>query len=180
MKREVVKLLVAIGTMNPAKINAIEKVVTSYFKEVVFTECKVPSEVSEQPYSTEETRQGAINRALNTLKVANGDMNFGLEGGVCEIEGIMYCCNWGALALKDGTILTAAGAQFPLPASIAKELRSGKELGPVMDCYTKQKDIRSSSGAVGIFTGGLIDRAEMFEHIVKLLIGQYLFMKNKL
>lgn len=174
-----IKLLVAIGTKNRAKINAVEKCVTNYFKEVRFELCEVPSDVSEQPYSTEETRQGAIHRALNTLKVANGDMNFGLEGGVYEIEGIMYCCNWGALVLKDGTIFTAAGAQFPLPDTVAKELRLGKELGPVMDCYTKQQDIRSSAGAVGIFTAGLIDRAEMFEHIVKLLIGQYLFTKNK-
>jgi len=51
-------------------------------------------------------------------------------------------------------------------------------LGPVMDVYTKQQDTRSGSGAVGVFTAGLIDRTEMFEHIVKLLIGQFLFKKS--
>lgn len=173
-------MLVSIGTTNKAKVKAIENVVKEYFKEVTFEQFKVPSDVSEQPFSTEETRQGAINRAINTLKVSQGDLNFGLEGGVCEIDGIMYCCNWGAVALKDGTILTAAGAQFPLPEEIANELRTGKELGPVMDYYTKQQDTRSGSGAIGVFTAGLVDRAEMFEHIVKILIGQYLFLEKAL
>lgn len=65
-----------------------------------------------------------------------------------------------------------------LPDEIAKEMKAGKELGPLMDEYTKEKDIRHHKGAVGVFTANLVDRVEMFEHIVKLLVGQYLFTKN--
>lgn len=168
-------MLVAIGTKNRAKTAAIQNIINSYFEDVQYIQVEVSSNVSEQPFSSEETRQGAINRALNTLEAAKADLNFGLEGGVQEIKNQMYCTNWGAAALKDGTVISAAGAQFLLPEEIAAELRAGKELGPVMDIYTKQQDTRSSSGAVGVFTAGLIDRTEMFEHIVKLLIGQYLF-----
>lgn len=173
------KLLVAIGTNNKAKIAAIQNIVDQYFENVQYIQVAAASNVSEQPFSNEETRQGAINRAVNTLGQAMGDLNFGLEGGVHELGDFMYCTNWGAVALKDGTVLSAAGAQFALPEVIAKELRAGKELGPVMDNYTKQQDTRSGSGAVGIFTAGLVDRTEMFEHIVKLLIGQYLFIIRK-
>lgn len=172
-------MLVAIGTKNRAKTAAIKNIVNSFFKDVQFEQFAVPSEVSEQPLSNDETRQGAINRATNTLKVSNADLSFGLEGGVCEIDGVMYCCNWGAIALRDGTIISSSGAQFMLPEEIANELRNGKELGPVMDAFTKQHDTRSSSGAVGVFTAGLVDRTEMFEHIVKLLIGQYLYLTNE-
>ena len=169
------KLLVAIGTKNKAKTAAIQHIINSYFEDVQYIQVEVSSNVPEQPFSNEETRQGAINRAKNTLEIAKADLNFGLEGGVHEIGDDMYCTNWGAVALKDGTIISAAGAQFLLPEVVASELRAGKELGPVMDDYTKQQDTRSGSGAVGVFTAGLIDRTEMFEHIVKLLIGQYLF-----
>lgn len=172
-------LIVAIGTKNRAKTAAIKNILNKYFENVQFEQFDVASNVSEQPFSSEETRQGAINRAINTLKIAQADLNFGLEGGVQEVDGLMYCCNWGALSLKDGTVISAAGAQFLLPEEVAMELRDGKELGPVMDEYTMQNDTRSSSGAVGIFTSGLVDRTEMFEHIVKLLIGQYLFLQNK-
>ncbi|MFC7686780.1 DUF84 family protein [Ureibacillus sp. GCM10028918] len=172
-------MLVAIGTKNKAKTAAIQNILNCYFDEIKYIQADVSSNVSEQPFSNAETRQGAINRARNTLEAKKADLNFGLEGGVQEIGDEMYCTNWGAVALNDGTVISAAGAQFLLPEEIAKELRAGKELGPVMDVYTKQQDTRSGSGAVGIFTAGLVDRTEMFEHIVKLLIGQYMFMTKK-
>ena len=173
------QMLVAIGTKNKAKTAAIQNIVNQYFDDVEYIQVSAASNVSEQPFSNAETRQGAINRAVNTLEEARADLNFGLEGGVQELDDFMYCTNWGAVALKDGTVISAAGAQFLLPEEIALELRAGKELGPVMDVYTKQQDTRSGSGAVGIFTSGLVDRTEMFEHIVKLLIGQYMFNTQK-
>nr|WP_106780477.1 DUF84 family protein [Lysinibacillus timonensis] len=169
-------MLVSIGTKNKAKTKAITNMVDQYFKQVEYKNLTVPSNVSEQPLSDEETRQGAINRAKNALEESQADFNFGLEGGVRIIDDLMYCCNWGALALKDGTVITAAGALFLLPDEVAKEVRAGKELGPVMDVYTNEKGIRHNKGAIGVFTANLVDRTEMFEHIVKLLIGQYLYM----
>lgn len=171
-------MLVSIGTKNRAKSVAITNIVNNYFEHVEYIQMDVPSNVSEQPQTDEETRQGAINRAKNSLQQSGADLNFGLEGGVRIIDDTMYCCNWGALALKDGTVITAAGASFLLPERVASEIRSGKELGPVMDAFTNEKGIRHSKGAIGVFTTNLVDRTEMFEHIVKLLIGQYLYRKN--
>lgn len=169
---------VAIGTKNKAKTSAVEQVLTNYYKDLQFEHVDVASNVAEQPFSMEETRQGAMNRAVNTREATDADLSFGLEGGVCEIDGVMYCCNWGAVALRDGTVISAAGAQFILPEEIATELRAGKELGPVMDAYTNEQNIRHHAGAIGIFTNGLIDRKEMFEHIVKLLVGQVQFLRK--
>lgn len=166
---------IAVGTKNKAKVGAVEEVVKHYFPNAEIIAIDVQSDVSIQPFSNEETRQGAINRARNTLIQTKADLTFGLEGGVDEIDGIMYCCNWGAIALKDGTIISSSGAQFALPEAIAQQLRVGKELGPVMDVYTNTENIRHHQGAIGIFTNGLIDRKAMFEHIVKLLVGQVLF-----
>jgi inosine/xanthosine triphosphatase len=170
---------IAIGTKNKAKVGAVEAVIRHYFPNAEFESIDVASDVSVQPFSNAETRQGAINRARNTNMKTNADLSFGLEGGVDELGGIMYCCNWGAVALKDGTIISSSGAQFALPELIAKQLRSGMELGPVMDVYTNTENIRHHQGAIGIFTNGLIDRKEMFEHIVKLLIGQVMFKLKK-
>lgn len=169
---------VAIGTRNKAKTAAVEQVVNQYFDQVTYQHIDIKSEVSEQPFSSEETRSGAINRARNTSVATNADFSFGLEGGVEEIDGIMYCVNWGAVALKSGKIYTAAGASFMLPEEIAVQLREGKELGPVMDGYTSKENIRHHEGAVGIFTNGLIDRKAMFEHIVTLLVGQVYYYEQ--
>ncbi|WP_371923783.1 DUF84 family protein [Rummeliibacillus sp. G93] len=170
---------VGIGTTNKAKVSAVISVVTKHFHDILtFEHLSVSSDVSPQPMSTEETRRGAINRAKKMLAESNADLAFGLEGGVTIIEDIMYLCNWGALALPNGKVLTAAGAQIPLPQEIASKLTSTQELGPIMDEYTKQLDTRQTAGAIGVFTDGLIDRKEMFEHILQELVGQYFFYQK--
>ena len=178
MKVGVMNMKIAIGTKNKAKTAAVKAVVLQYYPEATFEYVDVASGVSEQPFSTQETRQGAINRAQNTYTATKADMSFGLEGGVEQIGDELYCCNWGAVTLQDGTTLACGGAQFLLPKEIADELHAGKELGPVMDVYTQTKDIRHHAGAIGIFTNDLIDRKEMFEHVVKLLIGQAMFFQK--
>lgn len=171
-------MIVAIGTKNKAKIKAVQTVLSNYFQDVSFKSYDVASGVSEQPFSEEETRQGAINRSKNALQLSGADLSFGLEGGVKEIENKLYCINWGALALKDGTVFTAGGATFLLPDDISSQLRKGKTLGSVMEEFTNKKKINHFEGAIGVFTANLIDRAQMFEHIVKILIGNYLYSKT--
>ncbi|MDQ0245938.1 non-canonical (house-cleaning) NTP pyrophosphatase [Bacillus fengqiuensis] len=71
-------------------------------------------------------------------------------------------------------ILVAGGARILLPEEIARPLREGHELGLVMEEYTQQKDVRKRGGAIGVFTNGYVNRSDMFTHITKMLIGQYM------
>ena len=162
---------IALGTKNPAKIKAGELAGRELSAELV--SINVSSGVSEQPFSDEETIEGALNRARNAMKEANAEFGLGLEGGVVKTSYGLFICNWGALVTKDGESFVSGGARVKLPEKIAEELYSGRELGPVMDEYTKRQDIRKSEGAVGVFTNGRITRDRMFEHIIELLVGQY-------
>jgi inosine/xanthosine triphosphatase len=167
---------VGIGTTNKAKVSAVLSVVTKHFHDILtFEHISVDSGVSAQPMSTEETRTGAINRARRALVETNATIAFGLEGGVTMIDDIMYLCNWGALAIENGQLFTAAGAQIPLPDEIAEQIAAGRELGPVMDDFVHQSDTHQNAGAIGILTDGMLDRKEMFEHILQQLVGQYFF-----
>ncbi|OAT74194.1 DUF84 family protein [Parageobacillus thermoglucosidasius] len=165
--------IVAIGTTNQAKIAAVKAIFSSGQYALVPT--NVPSDVSAQPLSDRETRQGAMNRAKHALEKENADIGIGLEGGVMEIDGELWLCNWGALVDRDGTVITAGGARIPLPLEVANEIRAGRELGDVMAQYTGERNIRHKEGAIGVFTNGHVDRAGMFHHIVQLLAGQYEF-----
>ncbi|GGA37281.1 DUF84 family protein [Psychrobacillus lasiicapitis] len=162
-----------IGTNNKAKTKAVQTIASLYYPDASFVNKEVDSFVSAQPMSNEETRQGAINRAKQLIGQQDTLFGIGLEGGVQEIDGILYICNWGALVVNNGDIFTATGAGIPLPDEVAEKLRAGAELGPVMDVYTNRKGIRHAEGAIGVFTDGLITRSMMFEHIMYLLIGQY-------
>lgn len=165
---------IVIGSQNAAKIEAVQEV----FANNDVTAVEAPSRVNAQPFSDEETREGAINRATLAVKEMPKATGIGLEGGVMEIEDQLFVCNWGALMTPDRQIYTASGARIPLPEEISKELYRGFELGDVMDQYTKKALVREKEGAVGIFTNELVGRKEMFTHVVKLLCGQLTYWSN--
>lgn len=165
---------IVIGTKNPSKIAAVERAFPAANNS--FFSLNIPSGVSEQPATDEETIRGAVNRA--TAAAQEGDIGIGLEGGVQEISLGLCLCNWGALVEKDKPPIIAGGARFLLPEKIAERIRAGEELGPVMDDFFNKQDVRKHEGAVGIFTNGLVDRADMFLHVTKLLVGQYQYRKT--
>lgn len=162
---------VVIGTKNPAKILAVKKAFEHHPCD--FTSLDVPSGISAQPFSDEETIQGAINRALKACELGEGDIGIGLEGGVEETSFGLFLCNWGALVEKNGVPFIAGGARIKLPEDVAARLRAGEELGPVMDDFAGKENVRKNEGAVGIFTNGQINRSDMFAHVMKLLVGQF-------
>lgn len=157
-----------IGSKNPTKIRACEAVFTDYTVRGV----EASSGVSPQPRTDEETRQGAINRALQSLNMKEADVGVGLEGGVMLVDDCLYVTNWGALAVSTDLIYTAAGARIALPNEFLPELEEGKELGDIMEVYAERENVRSNEGAIGIFTNNLIDRGMMFTHITQALRGQ--------
>lgn len=165
---------IIIGSKNPSKIKAVESV----FSKSEVLSLDVLSQVSVQPFSDDETMNGAINRAK---QCASYDaIGIGLEGGVMYLEGKLFLCNWGALATTDNRIYLASGARIPLPKEINVQLKAGFELGDLMDIYSEKQGVRNKEGAIGIFTNELVTRHEMFTHIVQLLYGQWEYDTNKL
>ncbi|KUP05529.1 NTPase [Bacillus coahuilensis p1.1.43] len=165
---------IAIGSKNPAKVGAVERACRPYLTGDFYS-VDVDSGVSSQPFTDEETIQGAVNRAKKACLHLDANMGFGLEGGVQETSHGLFLCNWGAIYLREQQdSMIAGGARILLPEEIACRLRNGEELGPVMNDYSNRNDVRSKEGAVGIFTNSLMTRGAMFEHVTTLLIGQYL------
>ena len=160
---------VVVGSKNKTKVGAVEKV----WKDVTITSLSVPSGVANQPFTDEETMQGAVNRAKRALQEGEAQIGIGLEGGVMKTEHGLFMCNWGALATNTGKTFVAGGARIKLPDDFLASLEDGKELSEVMEEFVQRKDIRSHEGAIGIFTDDYVDRTELFVHVVKLLVGQY-------
>ncbi|AYV74135.1 MULTISPECIES: DUF84 family protein [Niallia] len=168
---------VCIGTNNKAKVKAVKNCLEKD-TAIEFATFNVSSGVSEQPFSDEETIKGAVNRAKAALQEGAGEIGIGLEGGVHRTNDTLFLTNWGALVWKDGTTYIASGARIPLPKEIETKLVAGRELGPVMDEYVQKENVRSTEGAIGIFTNGRINRTAMFEHVVELLLGQMEYQRK--
>ncbi|WP_067841525.1 DUF84 family protein [Amphibacillus sediminis] len=161
---------IILGSTNKAKLAAVRRV----FTDAKIESISAPSNVSAQPFTDEETLEGAINRAGFCQKQKQGSIGIGLEGGIMTINGQYYLCNWGALVDPSGRIFHAGGARILLPDSIVKALETGEELGDIMAKLTEKHDIRHHQGTIGILTNNLVNREAMFTHVVKLLKGQYL------
>ncbi|MEK3933839.1 DUF84 family protein [Sporosarcina sp. FSL W7-1349] len=168
-----------IGSTNKAKVQAATEVIHAQYPSAHFEARNVDSSVSDQPFGDEETMAGAVNRAIAAAGTKSGAIGIGFEGGVRMVGRQMYLCNWGALALPDGKVFTAAGAQIPLPLEIAERLLAGDELGPVVDRYFQASGIPQREGAIGMFTAHLVKRNQLFEHILLLLLGQFEFSENQ-
>jgi non-canonical (house-cleaning) NTP pyrophosphatase len=89
----------------------------------------------------------------------------GIEGGVCDIEGRMFECAWVAIVDKKGVEGIAGGLYFELPRKVAEKIRAGGELGPIMEEIMKF-DVKRTSGAIGVFTKGQLDRKQAYVQIV--------------
>jgi inosine/xanthosine triphosphatase len=174
-------LRIGIGSTNPVKLMAVENAVRFVWKQrneqhaVTFLPVEVESGVSAQPFTDEETRTGARNRAEAIMQqVQKCNLAFGLEGGVFEeADGELWSTVWVCVRDRQGRERCVNGMRFQLPSEIQVGLRTGKELGTVMDELTKRTNMKHSEGMIGILTGGVLPRSKEYENLVRLAFALY-------
>jgi len=169
---------IAIGSLNPVKTRAVENVINKVWPGAEIVCVNVPSGVSDQPISDEESIMGATNRARLALENTNADLGIGLEGGVNDSEHGMFLCSWCVALDKNGVKSVGCGGRLLLPEKIANELRKGKELGPVMDELLNDHNVKQKQGTVGILTNNLVTRTAAFERAVIYALTKFINSKN--
>lgn len=163
-----------IGSTNKVKVGAVRNILEPLGYEII--PMNVDSKVSCQPKNDEETMTGAINRAM---ALPLDGLRVGLEAGVELLHGDLYLTNFGVLIDQDNNIYKAGGTRIVLPPFFKQVLfEEGLELSDAMDKYFGMKDIKHTEGAIGYFTDGMVKRVDIFEHIIKLLYGEYLHGKR--
>jgi inosine/xanthosine triphosphatase len=134
----------------------------------------VESGVSCQPWGNEETARGALNRARAVQQQTDAALGIGFEGGLVEVQGDVYTCAWCAVVREDGVVGTAGGASVLLPPAVAEAVRAGMELGPAMDALTGRHNTKQGDGAIGILSGGWLDRQGAYEHLLTMALARLL------
>lgn len=168
---------VIITSQNPVKLQAA----VSGFKKMYpveqfeFEILSTPSGVSDQPFSDEETLTGAMNRSYQAYKNApQADFWIGIEGGIEERSGEMTAFAWVVIRGKsqDGKVKVGKGrtGTFFLPPPIVNLIHQGMELGEADDVIFQRNNSKQENGAVGLLTGNVIDRQELYEQAVILAL----------
>jgi len=169
---------IGIGSNNPSKIEAARLAYKKMEMEADIIGIEVDSNVSEQPFSDEETMEGAVNRAENVMtQMSDLDYAIGLEGGVVETPYGMFLCNWAAIIDKDGNLGIGGGQRVQLPEQIVESLKMGRELGEVIDLVTGKLDVKKNDGTIGILTNNYVTRSSMFSDAIICAYSRFLHPK---
>jgi inosine/xanthosine triphosphatase len=168
--------IVVIASRNPVKIEAVRQAFEACFpaRNFRFEGVQVPSGVSDQPMTDEETRRGARQRAESArAEMPQADFWVGLEGGL-ETDGQdLRAFAWMVVASANnrGEARTAC---FPLPPQVAALVREGRELGEADDIVFGQTNSKQQGGAVGLLTQGRISRTTYYREALILALIPFL------
>jgi inosine/xanthosine triphosphatase len=162
---------VIVASKNPVKINAARQAFESMFSEgFTFEGVSVDSGVSDQPFGSTETYQGALNRAEAASRVCpDADFWIGIEGGIEKVGDKMHCMAW--VVVKSGKQIGASQvASFQLPKCVQVLIEEGMELGDAAARHFNEPNSKQRMGVVGILTYGQIDRTAYYVPATKLAL----------
>ena len=124
----------------------------------------VPSEVSEQPMSSEETEQGARSRLLAVKQqYPDAEAWVAIEGGVVLANNSVIQTSCVAVAHRDCPEIFAVEApKFTIPSKTAALVREGVELEAANTRIFGKTKQRRVGGTAGIITSQLVTRYDLY------------------
>jgi inosine/xanthosine triphosphatase len=165
---------IIVASTNPVKISAAQRGFEQMFpgETFAFQGISAPSGVSDQPMTSQETLQGAYNRAEHIRREhPEADYWVGIEGGVDEsapgepgpVSLIAFA--W-VVVLDRERVGKGRTGHFSLPPRVTELIHQGMELGHADDLVFGRTNSKQENGAVGLLTGDVIDRAGFYEQAV--------------
>ncbi len=163
-----------VVSKNPVKIKAALQGFQTMFPAETFVtrSVSVSSGVSDQPMSSAETLQGAMNRVHAARPFAvDSEVIVGIEGGIEILEGEMHAFAW--VVIQSGSqISKSRTGTFILPPKVAGLVQQGIELGEADDIVFGRSNSKQENGAIGLLTDNVIDRTTYYQHAVILALVQ--------
>lgn len=167
---------IAVASANPVKLRAAGDGFRKTFpgEDVHPVSVAASSGVPDQPSTGEETLRGAAQRARAAAgAMPAADLWVGIEGGVEETRDGMTAFAWVVVLGPGGRVGRGRSGTFFLPEEVAELVRSGKELGEADDMVFGRENSKQEEGAVGLLTGGVIDRRALYEHAMVLALVSF-------
>ena len=176
--------VVACGTQNKCKVEALRQSLEAHptypcFDGAQMLPFKVPSEISEQPMTLEETTCGADNRARNaraaaikTLEMETSSVSsenrkpvvvgIGLESGLFKNpgDGRTYDVCVASVSFDGKTFRHGLSCAFEIPPKVLEFVHQGMDLSQACNAagLTSNPDLGQAEGLIGILTRGRVTR----------------------
>lgn len=166
---------IIVGSKNPVKVSAANTTICDIFSldDVECVSLNAPSNVAEQPMTTQETQLGAINRVKYCQQHMQADFYVAIEGGVDQFE--YGPATFAFVAVASPTQLSIGrSCNLPLPPVIYQALKDGEELGDVMDRFFNTQNVKQKQGAIGLLTNGLATRESVYRQAILLAMAPFM------
>ncbi len=164
---------VIIASSNPVKLQAVRLAFERMFPGEQFNTDPLNVSVADipaQPVTDAQTRRGARLRAQAARhRQPDADFWVGIEGGVHPLEGSLAVFAW-VVVLSSERSGTARSGTFFVPPGVAELVRQGMELGDADDIFFGRHNSKQQNGAIGLLTGNVLDRTELYTHAVLLAL----------
>jgi len=164
----------AVGSKNPAKVEAVRRILGQLAPGCAVEAIDVPSGVAAMPLGEATVRAGAEARARAALERTGADVAFGLEGGAILDGQDAWLTGHVVAVTRDDRLGEAAWGRMLLPRVAAERLRDGEELGDIIDELFTRKDSKREAGAIGILTEGAMSRTDAFAYLVAMACAPFL------
>ncbi len=162
---------VNVGTGNPLKVKAVRAAFVEVFEgeSLNVKAVSVVAGIPSQPFG-EAVIRGAMRRA----KAALGDSHFGvgIEAGLIQLPGcdrplnVQFC----AIIDRSDRMTIGLGPGFELPQGVVKQLEQGSTLNREMSRLAGIPEIKETIGAIGVLSGGRIDRVAITREAVLMAL----------
>src|SRR5256885_509927 len=164
----------AVGSTNPAKVEAVRRILGQLAPGCALETIDVPSGVGAMPLGEATVRAGADARARAALERTGAAVAFGLEGGAILDGRDAWLTGHVVAVTRDGRMGEAAWGRMLLPPVAAERLRGGEELGDIIDDLFGRKESKRLAGAIGILTDGAMSRTDAFAYLVAMACAPFL------
>lgn len=169
-------MTVALGSRNPLKKRAAERVFSSYFNSKVVM-VPVDTGMPPQPIGLGEVVRGAALRALGALeKVGDAEFGVGVEAGLVEFvssTGFLEV-QVAVIARRDGRASVGLSQGFEVPPWIVDKMLGGVELAEASGIARGARDIGESIGYIGVKTWGRVTRQDLTEQAILMALTPWL------
>lgn len=151
---------VAVGSRNPVKVEAVRQAFERVWPEQAWEVqgVEVPSGVSNQPMSDEESIRGAHNRASGAISALDADYGVGLEGGMQHTGDQWLDCGWIAVVDRQGRKGLGSTIKMVVPERMVRMIHEGLELGEVIDIVFERQNSKQAEGHFGLMTRKALTR----------------------
>lgn len=165
-----------MGSKNPVKVRAAEKVFSSIFPESEVRGIDVRIRTPKQPLGLRQTVEGAVRRARHAISVErSAAYGVGIEAGLVRVPHTItgwLDLQFTAVIDAAGIVTLGCGPGFEHPPQIVRSVTRGRlEVEEAMEGFTGIKDIGEREGAVGFLSRGTVNREDItVESIIMALL----------